>query len=261
MAGIYSVRINNSIPVTKASRSLSSGSHLDIIQDEVNRNNSQLNEDDGIKAFGYDVVLKRVSQIIKAVTDRKPTKILHINPENNLMAYLGEKATGFEIVGCSNKTTNSSVEDVSFEGKEKYSSIEYLTFDNEKQLPFRNKTFQFVINCTPVHCTLQNSFSQMVWPTEVIRLITTGGYGIIGFDNTMWEALNMMEQLSALDENASPLELLALQEVPYSTVTASRFVDTTIKTNSDSNSDVSVPEEEEQMDSTYWLALIRRKEM
>ena len=245
-----SISINRSIGRTKAGRFLSSG----ITQDDLNRRN--LNEDDGTRAYGYDVVLKKVAEIIKAVTDRQATKILHIHMKNNLVAHLGEKATGFDITGCSDNTMNSNEEELSFEGSEKYSKIEYLAFDDQKQLPFNGKTFQLVVNCTPADYTLQDSFNRIVWPMEVIRLIGSDGYGIIGFDQSMWETLNMAEQLWELDQSPSPLQLMSMQEVPYSSIAASRYID------SGSNSDtITVDEDVEIKDSAYWLALVRRKQM
>ena len=225
-----------------SSSSLSPSSSGSITQD---RENSVLNESDGTIAFGYDVVLKRVAGMIKTVTDRQATKILHVHPEGNLVAYLGESTSTFDIVGCSDCTGV----DAQFEGSNKYSKIEYLTFENGKELPFRGQSFQFVINCTPTTFDLQSAFTRSVWANEMLRVMAEGGYGVVGMESTLWESMNMTEQLFELDESPAPVQLLSIQEIPYSSSTASRY----------STDDKEQEEEEIHMNATYSLALMRRK--
>ena len=43
-----------------------------------------------LDAEGFDQVLQRAANIILNVTERQISKILHVYPENNLTAFIGE---------------------------------------------------------------------------------------------------------------------------------------------------------------------------
>ena len=86
-------------------------------------------------------------------------------------------------------------------------------------MPYRPKQFQFVINVVPPtgpnphYPTSPNSNRPMASPSEILRVLSDNGYALIGADEAMWTANNVLTELQALDE-AGDMSMLSLQILP-----------------------------------------------
>ena len=53
----------------------------------------------------------------------------------------------------------------------------------------------------------------MAPPSEILRVLSDNGYALIGADEAMWTANNVLTELQALDE-AGDMSMLSLQILP-----------------------------------------------
>eukprot|EP01031_Cornospumella_fuschlensis_P025403 gene25403-30675_t len=97
--------------------------------------------------IGYRYVLQRLANIAMNVTEKQPTKTLHVFPEEAFVKYLG-KNSNLYLTGYDDKATH--FQQAAAPGKYE-SVIAEESFRGLNKLPFPSGGFQLVLCAPPVH--------------------------------------------------------------------------------------------------------------
>ena len=165
--------------------------------------------DDKAQEKGMDLVFRRATNILQAVTERQMTKLLqiHCGGENvNFFEADGvKKANWIVATGISDDMTNvaeCSTLDIFAD-----TILTKEPLDRHAVLPFKEREFNFTVCMLP--STVEDGSVMDI--KELSRITNHGGFIIIGARAKIWEGDNVMSHL----ENNKSAQLLSVQSIEY----------------------------------------------
>lgn len=125
--------------------------------------------------IGYNRILHRLANIILNITEKQPTKILHVFPSTGMIHYLGSENHSFDITGLanhSNQSTSPEAKPVITNNSNKksssgYSHLDYLPqLSNMENVPFyTSNAFQLIAHCAPLQVS-STSMTTLADPSD-----------------------------------------------------------------------------------------------
>ena len=159
--------------------------------------------------IGFPLVQQRAANIIGNVTEKQMTRMLHVYCDYNveitdqmvnLVDFFGN-AKYLDITGCNDDPSAiHSCKDV----KQYNGGVHHLNFGASSSLPFRENSFQIVSMLVP-----PSRATTDVAITEIVRILNTDGFALIGALKRIWEAERLFEQLQDSDD----FTMYSLQEL------------------------------------------------
>ena len=166
--------------------------------------------DDKTRAKGMDLVFRRATNILQAVTERQMTKLLQIYCGGESVKFFEadsiKNANWLVVTGISDDMTNvaeCSTLDIFAD-----TFLAEKPLDQQSVLPFKERQYGFTV-CMQPSSTEDGSLVDIA---ELSRVTNHGGFIVIGARAKIWEGKGMMNQL----ENNKSCQLLSVQSIECS---------------------------------------------